>query len=60
MFENISGHKASVEIIYTMAKDFESDVWICDTEYAEKQYGFNAEISLTDGISKILKLENYN
>jgi nucleoside-diphosphate-sugar epimerase len=60
VFENISGHKASVEIVDTMAKEFESDVWICNTEYAEKQYGFKAEISLTNGISKILKLENYN
>lgn len=60
IFEQIAGHSAPIEIMDTMAKDFESDVWVCNTDYAEKQYGFKIETTLTDGISKVLQLANYN
>lgn len=60
MFEQITGRTAPVEMIHTMAKDFESDVWICNTEYAKKQYGFTADIGLTEGITKLLEMDSYD
>jgi nucleoside-diphosphate-sugar epimerase len=60
LFEQVSGISAPIEIIQSMAKEFESDVWICDTNYAKKQYGFNAQTTLTHGIRQLLNLDNYN
>jgi hypothetical protein len=40
-----------------MAKSFENDVWICNTEYAEKQYGFKTKVDLRSGIEQLLTFD---
>lgn len=59
IFRNQSTKDAPIEIISTMAKSFESDVWICDTEYAKKQYGFCVQIDLEQGIKLLLEMDSY-
>lgn len=59
MFRNQCTKDAPIEIVSTMAKSFESDVWICDTAYAKKQYGFEVQIDLEQGIKLLLELDSY-
>lgn len=54
IFEQVTGHKAPVELVDTMVKNFENDVWICNTDYAEKQYGFKTKVDLKTGIEQLL------
>jgi nucleoside-diphosphate-sugar epimerase len=54
LFEQVSGVIAPIQVVQSMAKEFESDVWICDTAYAERQYGFKTQVSLKEGIEKLL------
>jgi nucleoside-diphosphate-sugar epimerase len=54
IFEQVTGHTAPVELVDTMAKNFENDVWICNTDYAEKQYGFKTKVDLKTGIEQLL------
>jgi nucleoside-diphosphate-sugar epimerase len=58
-FEKITGKKAPVEIIDTMVKVYESDVWICNTTYAKEKYNFEVKYGLNDGIKKFLEEANY-
>jgi len=60
IFEQISGIIAPIDIVQTMAKEFESSVWICDTAYAEQQYGFKTQTNLKDGIEKLLSMNSYD
>lgn len=59
MFEQATGKKAPVEIVPTMAKSFESEVWVCDTSYAKQQYGFEIKYDLESGIKEFLKTATY-
>lgn len=59
LVEQITGTTAPVEFVDTMAKAFESEVWVCDTTYAKQQYGFTAEYSLEQGIKDFLATANY-
>ena len=59
-FEKVTGHSAPVEYVEQMAKNFESDVWVCDTAYAREKYNFTVEYSLEQGIKEFLKTANYN
>jgi nucleoside-diphosphate-sugar epimerase len=60
IFEQVSGITAPIEIVQSMAKEFESDVWICNTKYAEQQYGFKIQTNLKDGIEKLLAMNSYD
>lgn len=55
MFKKVTGAKAPVEYIDSMAKSFESNVWVCDTTYAKKKYGFVTEYTLEAGVRKFLE-----
>lgn len=59
IFKRVAGKSAPITIHEQMAKPFESEVWICDTRYAEEKYSFKTEVSLEDGIQKFLELANY-
>jgi UDP-glucuronate 4-epimerase len=59
MFESITNKQAPVEYVETMAKTFESEVWLCDTSYAFEKYGFKCEYSIEQGIAKFLKTADY-
>ena len=58
-FEKVTGHNAPVTVVPNMAKEFESDVWTCDTTYAKTHYGFETEVSLEAGIKKFLETAYY-
>jgi len=53
-FEYITKKTAPVNFVETMAKDFESDIWLCDTGYAYDKYKFKTIFSLEDGIRHFL------
>ena len=59
LFEKVSGRKAPVEVVPSMAKEFESEVWLCNTTYAKEQYGFETTITLEQGIKDFLERANY-
>lgn len=59
IFESVTNKKANVETVYSMAKTFESNVWLCDTTYARNQYKFQTEFSLEDGIKDFLATAIY-
>jgi len=60
LFEQITGKTAPVEVVPSMAKDFESEVWLCNTTYAKERYGFETTYTLEQGIEDFLKTANYN
>jgi nucleoside-diphosphate-sugar epimerase len=55
LWEKITGKKAPVTYEDRMAKSFESEVWLCDTDYSKNVYGFKTEYSLEDGIRDLIK-----
>lgn len=59
MFELVTNKTAPVEFIETMAKQFESEVWLCDTGYAYDKYKFRTLYSLEQGIRDFLKTATY-
>ena len=59
LFEQITNKKAPVEVITSMAKEFESDIWLCDTNYARQQYHFETNYTLEEGIKDFLITANY-
>ncbi len=59
VFEKVTNKKAPVEFIESMAKTFESEVWLCDTSYAFERHGFKTEYSIEQGITKFLETANY-
>jgi nucleoside-diphosphate-sugar epimerase len=59
-FEQVTGKTAPVEVIHGMAKEFESEVWLCNTAYAKEKYGFITQYSLIQGIEDFIKQANYN
>jgi len=60
LFEKITNKKAPVEMIHSMAKEFESEVWLCNTNYAREKYKFETEYTLEEGIKDFIKTANYN
>lgn len=59
LFEKITNKKGAVEVVPSMAKEFESEVWLCDTTYAKEQYGFETVYTLEQGIKEFLKTADY-
>jgi len=59
LFETVTGKTAPIEHVSRMAKNFESNVWCCDTSYASKYYGFNCRYDLITGIKDFLETANY-
>ena len=59
MFKNVVGHEAPITIDTSMAKAFESDVWICDTSYAKAVYGFQVEYDIMSGIKQFIDNAKY-
>jgi nucleoside-diphosphate-sugar epimerase len=59
MIEKILEKTAPVTLVSEMAKSFESEVWVCDTTYANQQYGFETTYEIEDGIREFFKTANY-
>jgi len=59
LFENITGKKAPVTRMETMAKKFESEVWMCNTTYAWEKYGFRCQHDVVSGIKRFIETANY-
>jgi nucleoside-diphosphate-sugar epimerase len=59
LFEKVSGRVGPVEVVPSMAKEFESEVWLCNTNYAKEQYGFETTYTLEEGIKDFLKTADY-
>lgn len=51
----VTGKTAPITYTDTMAKEFESSVWVCDTTYAKKKYGFEVRYSLEQGIRDLIE-----
>lgn len=49
-FKNQFKSIPQIEINTNMNKSFESDIWICDTEYAYKKYNFSCDYDIESGI----------
>lgn len=60
LFESVTGRTAPVEVVPSMAKEFESEVWLCNTTYAKEKYGFETKYTLAQGIEDFLNTANYN
>ena len=59
LFKKIIGKDAPITIQNFMSKSYESEVWICDTEYSKTEYGFQVKYTLETGIKKFLEIANY-
>jgi nucleoside-diphosphate-sugar epimerase len=60
LFEKVTNKQAPVELVHSMAKEFESEVWLCDTSYAKEKYNFKTTYTLEEGIRDFIKTANYN
>jgi nucleoside-diphosphate-sugar epimerase len=54
-WEAITGRKGAVTYEPGLSKAYESNVWICNTNYALKQYGFETKFTLEQGIEDFIK-----
>ena len=54
-WQQVTGHSAPVEYEDRLSKAYESDVWVCDTAYAQQQYKFQTQFSLEQGIEDFIK-----
>jgi nucleoside-diphosphate-sugar epimerase len=59
LFKKITGKTAPVTFENKLAKQFESNIWVCDTSYAFEKYGFKTQFSLEQGIKKFLETAIY-
>jgi nucleoside-diphosphate-sugar epimerase len=55
LWRSVTGSTAPVTYLDTMAKSFESNVWVCDTACATTAYGFTTEYSLEQGIKDLIE-----
>lgn len=55
LWQGITGREGPVTYTDKMAKNFESNVWVCDTSYARKNYGFETQFTLEQGIKDFIK-----
>lgn len=60
IFKKISKKDGNILFNDKMIKTFESNIWICDTNYANKKYNFQTMFSLEDGIRDFIKLKKEN
>lgn len=54
MFDQITHRTAPVKHVQGMIKNFETEVWKCDTTYAREEYGFECKYDLEAGIRDFL------
>ena len=59
MFKTVTGRSAPVTHVPGMAKQFESEIWKCDTTYARNEYGFECNYSLEAGVREFLATALY-
>lgn len=57
IFKQITKKQGNVSLNDEMVKAFESDVWICDINYADKKYNFKTHFSLEDGIKDFIQIK---
>ena len=60
LWEKIFGYSAQVDVITTMAKSYESEVWVCDTSYARQKYDFEIKYDLEQGIKDFIEVADYH
>jgi GDP-D-mannose dehydratase len=57
IFKSIINKDAPVAINDSLFKNFENNVWVCDTKYAKDVYGFETKFSIKDGIEDYIKIK---
>lgn len=57
-WQKITGKSAEVTYVDKMVKAYESNVWICNTDYAKTAYNFEVTYSLEDGIRDLIKVKS--
>jgi UDP-glucose 4-epimerase len=55
IFKKILNQDPKITINNSTNKSFESDIWVCDTHYAEQKYNFKCEYSIEAGIVDFIK-----
>ena len=55
IFKTILNQDPKITIHNDMNKSFESSVWVCDTNYAEKKYQFKCDYDIKNGIIDYIK-----
>lgn len=60
-FVNIFGYMPDcIQKQENFAKSFETNIWVCDTEYAHRKYNFFIDYNLQNGIIDFIKDKNEN
>ena len=59
IFENYFKNKAPIQLVDNFAKTFESNFWVCDTEYSKNKYDFSIDFDLESGIIDYIKNISY-
>jgi nucleoside-diphosphate-sugar epimerase len=54
-WEQVTGRQGAVAYEPGLSKAYESDVWCCDTKYAQEHYGFQTTYSLEQGIEDFIR-----
>ena len=54
-WERVTGMVGSVTYQQGLSKAYESNVWVCNTDYASKAYNFKTEYSLEQGIEDFIR-----
>lgn len=59
IFENIYNTKPkNITKIDSFGKSFESDIWVCNTQYAKEKYNFLIDFDIKQGIIDLIKENN--
>jgi nucleoside-diphosphate-sugar epimerase len=56
LFAEITGNTAPITLHTELNKKFESEVWVCDTDYARSDYGFSIQHGIHSGITKFCNI----
>jgi nucleoside-diphosphate-sugar epimerase len=54
-WEKVTGRTGAVTYEHGLSKAYESLIWCCNTDYAQRQYGFKTEYSLEQGIEDFIR-----
>lgn len=55
IWQKITGKTAPITYTDKLSKSFESEVWVCDTTYAQEQYEFKTQFTLEEGVRDFIK-----
>lgn len=60
IFQEITGKTLTITRNDSLAKAFESQTWVCDTNYAQLAYNFEIKYNIKQGIKKLIQSWEHN